>query len=349
MEYSVFLKVRTPAGRVLATGEVTIKATFSLQELHKLMNKAIFFCEELGNHKRAFRVVYRCKPKCYWDEIQDSWKGMMLKYIKDENGQSACPINGALYGLFFSAKVLKNGELPPTNPFGDIRMRIPAEDLLDPTKHNMYFADFYCNREVHYVTVAVCVKNSNSDVFCRRKLIYLDPSNNPFITAIDRTRYFEFFTATGVYVEIFYTESVPINLGHFEKVKPVGMGTSRIGGLPHNKHCSICNLYPVPPFEENNNDVEKTKGEEKWRRLDSMVDELRPMGLPWTDCDDVARTLDDLVEKISEEKSTVILREVSGEEITIISENGDVFGGFVKGIRALERNKKTQLEILDTL
>lgn len=66
----------------------------------------------------------------------------MLKYIKDENGQAACPINGALYGLFFSAKVLKTGELPPTSPFGDVRMRIPAEDLLNPLKHNMYFADF---------------------------------------------------------------------------------------------------------------------------------------------------------------------------------------------------------------
>lgn len=24
-----------------------------------------------------------------------------------------------------------------------------------------------------------------------------------------------------------------------------GVGTSKIGGLPHNKHCQICNLYPI--------------------------------------------------------------------------------------------------------
>lgn len=23
------------------------------------------------------------------------------------------------------------------------------------------------------------------------------------------------------------------------------MGTSKIGGLPHNKHCRTCNLYPI--------------------------------------------------------------------------------------------------------
>jgi hypothetical protein len=37
--------------------------------------------------------------------------------------------------------------------------------------------------------------------------------------------------------------------GKFDNIFAAGLGTSKIGGLPHNKACRICNLYPVgaPP------------------------------------------------------------------------------------------------------
>jgi len=35
------------------------------------------------------------------------------------------------------------------------------------------------------------------------------------------------------------------NLGRFDRILATGAGTSKIGGLPHNKTCITCNLYPI--------------------------------------------------------------------------------------------------------
>lgn len=64
--------------------------------------------------------------------------------------------------MFFSAKTLGDGSLPPTSPFGDIRMVIPALTLLDPNRINMYFCDFYCNKLTHYVTIVICEQGTNT-------------------------------------------------------------------------------------------------------------------------------------------------------------------------------------------
>lgn len=71
--------------------------------------------------------------------------------------------NIVLLGLFFSAKTLADGSLPPSSPFGDIRMILPAISLLDPTRVSFFFCDFYCNRIVHYVTVVVCERGSKTE------------------------------------------------------------------------------------------------------------------------------------------------------------------------------------------
>uniref|UniRef100_A0A915EQ01 Uncharacterized protein n=1 Tax=Ditylenchus dipsaci TaxID=166011 RepID=A0A915EQ01_9BILA len=55
---------------------------------------------------------------------------------------------------------------------------------------------------------------------------------------------FRFFVNGIVWVEIYYTEDVPLEYGELSPITAVGAGTSRTGGLPHNKSCRTCNLYP---------------------------------------------------------------------------------------------------------
>ncbi|VDL77545.1 unnamed protein product [Nippostrongylus brasiliensis] len=230
-------------------------------------------CESLSDH-RIIAAVYkeikavlpycRCKPREYWDEIHHFHDGLMEKYIKDNNGQPANRINGIISGilmlyvenlsrLFFSARVYADGSLPTHSPFGNVRMMVPPGALLDPTTTNFYFADFYCNYYTHYVTVVICRKGSETDNYCFNKLYRMDPENNPFLT-ITPPRHPHYIPTycvnSGVWVEIYYTEDVPLWLGRFDSILTTGAGTSKIGGLPNNKHCERCNLYPTPYPED---------------------------------------------------------------------------------------------------
>lgn len=72
---------------------------FSLDEIDKLMEKAVHI---VGTSMHPFRELYRCKPYFYWDQIRDFRGGVIEKYIKDNNGQAASPINGQIYGIRFS-------------------------------------------------------------------------------------------------------------------------------------------------------------------------------------------------------------------------------------------------------
>lgn len=106
-----------------------------------LMERALEFCTNKPA-MHPFTHVYRCKPSIYWRDIEHRTNRIMIKYIKDENGQAASPINGVIYGLFFSARLLMSGMLPQSSPFGDVRMVMPAALLLDPDLYNLYFSDF---------------------------------------------------------------------------------------------------------------------------------------------------------------------------------------------------------------
>lgn len=119
-----------------------IPLAFSMAEMEQLLEKALNYCGDGRSNVHPFRILYRCKPECYWQDIVERSNSIMMKYIKDENGQAASPINGAIYGLFFSARLLPFGALPPSSPFGNIRMSLPAEVLLDPDRVNFYFSDF---------------------------------------------------------------------------------------------------------------------------------------------------------------------------------------------------------------
>lgn len=43
-------------------------------------------------------------------------------------------------------------------------------------------------------------------------------------------QYYEFFVNRNVWIEIYYTENIPLHWGAFDTIIPVGAGTSKIGG-----------------------------------------------------------------------------------------------------------------------
>ncbi|CAI2322552.1 unnamed protein product [Caenorhabditis sp. 36 PRJEB53466] len=237
-------------GMPIAKWSREIRAEFSYSELKLLLQKCYNFIGGGGKkdpQMHEFCVVYRCKPKVYWDEIHHYCNDVMQKYIKDDNGQPGNLINGKINGLFFSARLLPDLTLPQFSPFGNVRMIINAFPLLNPERHNFYFADFYCNKNIHYVTVVICVIDSDTDIYCRDRLIRLNPLSNPFVKLVpppDRFGPWRFYVNYTLWVELYYTEDIQLNMGQFSAIMATGAGTSKIGGLPNNKACSLCNLYP---------------------------------------------------------------------------------------------------------
>ncbi|KAL3073301.1 hypothetical protein niasHS_016996 [Heterodera schachtii] len=261
--YRIDLRIIDSKDNQLASGTVYERAIFSLEEMKVLMQKAIDFT---GTEMQPFTYLYRCKPKIYWDYVINETRAEMNPYEKDSNGQAASPINTAIsgksipllialnpistiFGLFFSARLDPKGLVPTQSPFGDVRFMLPASMLLQP-QLNLYFADFYCNTKPHYVTVVVCREFSDVDRFCRRTCIPLAPFDNPFLLFQPNnspTVPLTFSAKRNVWVEIYYTDNVPLAWGQLHHISTFGVGTSKIGGLPHNKSCRVCNLYPQGP------------------------------------------------------------------------------------------------------
>ena len=227
---------------ILGKGTGFVQSTFNLSELYQLRAKAVAF---LNGKKQVVNVLYRNRPAAYFEDILLNHRGNMIPYKKDFNGDPASPINGTVDGLFFSANTLKKGKLPHYSPFGDTRFIIPAYRLVNANK-NLYFADFYCHYERHYVTIVVTTPNSNTDLFCKSFLPTLDALDNPFL-------WFEngqLFIGSDVLVEIYYTDLINI---HIEKMNTncrftrvsgrVGKGVSSAMGIRKRQDCKICNLY----------------------------------------------------------------------------------------------------------
>ncbi|KAI3416109.1 hypothetical protein GPALN_005658 [Globodera pallida] len=163
---------------------------------------------------------------------------------------------------------------------------LPAYMLLQPHL-NLYFADFYCNSKPHYVTVVVCREHSDADRLCRRTLLPLAPFDNPFLLfqhSTSPTTPVTYSANRNVWVEIYYTDNVPLSWGHLHHIHTFGVGTSKIGGLPHNKGCRVCNLYPqgpsaaelvAYPLPENAEQISVEKAEEMVREAENaeLVDD----------------------------------------------------------------------------
>ncbi len=188
----------------------------------------------------------------YYEDIYLNHNGIMRKYVKDDNGDRGSAINGHIHGLFFSTKVNpRTGLPPPSSPFGDTRFNIPVDRLMH-TNCKIYFADFYCNHTVHYITLVITEMGSHADRFCRDHLLELGFywPHNKFLyynTLEDR------FYVVGnpkLWVEVLYTEDVNIDFQlnddarvFFNPTPTIGKGSSTPGGLPKNVKCNECNLY----------------------------------------------------------------------------------------------------------
>lgn len=221
-------------------------------QLTLLYNRAIEFCNDRRSLHRRIHFLYRNKPHQYFDKIRSQNGGIMTKYIKNDGGDQASPLNRAIQGLFFSAFFLKTPDgqfiLPPDSPFGDQRFHVAVPFFLN-SKNNLYFADFFCHYTNHHVTLVVTEANSYSDKFCKENLIFLESFNNPFLY-YNRSKHC-FFINTSVNVEVFYTEN--INIGKLLSWGPKyafftfcdSVGDSRTKsfiGQSKNKDCDICNL-----------------------------------------------------------------------------------------------------------
>lgn len=104
-----------------------------------------------------------------------------------------------------------------------------------------YFNSFLCYRLCNFHHRSIERPLFQTDIFCMQRLIKLAPDSNPFLRIVFRPPIFEpeFWVNKNVWVEIYYTENVPLNWGRFDAITATGAGTSRVGGLPHNKVCFL--------------------------------------------------------------------------------------------------------------
>ncbi len=217
-------------------------------ELQELMSRASAFTKFEMN---PCSWIYRNASQEYFDAISAEKQNIMEVYVKDNNGDPASPINGAIKGLFFSANVSRcgpSGELQPVpkSYFGRTRLLVPADVILAEMS-NLYFSDFFCMYDAHYVTLVMTRPGSTADAFCQQFLIPVDLGHNPFLCLNMSTR--EAYVSAKIWVEILCTEDININHvlaigGEFtDKVEYIPR-TPRKGGIAKKPHCKVCNLYP---------------------------------------------------------------------------------------------------------
>lgn len=237
-------------------GFLKFQAAMNKGLLSLLHQRAIEFCKDRTLHRRI-SFLYRNKPHEYFDKIykKDKQRGMMTKYMKNDGGDQASPLNRAIQGLFFSAYYMETPDgriIPPLeSPFGDIRFHVAVPFFLNSC-NNLYFADFFCHYTNHHVTLVVTEANSYSDRFCKENLIFLESFNNPFLyyNRVNNC----FVINTSVNVEVFYTEN--INVAELILQCPhsafftscISVGDSRkksFIGQSKNVNCDICNLNTI--------------------------------------------------------------------------------------------------------
>lgn len=69
--------------------------------------------------------------------------------------------------------------------------------------------------------------------FCQERLLPLKPFDNSFLKIVPIKNSivpYAFFVNRSVWVEVYYTENIPMRWGRFDKIVATGAGSSRIGG-----------------------------------------------------------------------------------------------------------------------
>ena len=100
-------------------------------------------------------------------------------------------------------------EIPTVSPFGRRRVILPIDKLVKSNRR-LYFADFWCHNEIHYVTLVVTKPNTDAYIYCREHLPKLSLESNPFLYQDtfdpflqDGTKKPEFYCCEEPRVEIF--------------------------------------------------------------------------------------------------------------------------------------------------
>lgn len=230
----------------------------------KLLRVAEDFCQ--GQMVTTITHLYRNKSREYFDQVLNKEDGLMLPYKKDYGGDPSCPINGRLKGLFFAATLVQ-GRIPEASPFGNTRLTLPVEELIEPDT-NLYFADFFCMpimsiNNNHYIVLVVTKQGSPADLFCNTILPQININNNLFLTrrAGPNGPSFTIPFKTGfdhdgrphkLWIEVMYTEAIDmanmlIKYGDaiITTCRTFGEGSSKKEtGVRKHTNCTICSYNP---------------------------------------------------------------------------------------------------------
>ena len=208
----------------------------------------------MGGDSEICNSFYRDKDPDYFNDIRANKNGHMQVYRKDHHGDPKSPINGRIDGLFFSTNVQYGTTKPiPRSVYGGARLLIPMEQLYSKCT-NLWFADFYCIHDPHFVTLVMTEPNSETDEFCRKHLVPLNWKTNRFLSRelvydyrSNKTEPIFRVTTSGVFVEVFFTEGFNINRylrasGLYIYVAMTGQRSGGRVGLKKATNCRICNI-----------------------------------------------------------------------------------------------------------
>ncbi|CAG2194940.1 unnamed protein product [Mytilus edulis] len=218
------------------------------KQLYVLALEYLFSKTTSAQQCKPIEFFYRNKSEQYYKNILKSASGEMIPYIKDNNGDQGSVINGGISGLFYSTLLSQRSKPPPISFYGPVRLHLKA-NIMFTDNCNIYFSDFYCHYQQHYVTIVLTHKGSQEDVFCNHFLLQMNKHDNPFLKITRNINGLNVVMATmAVVVEVFYTESVNVRSllqwghGYISKTVLMGRGRSKPEGIPKNENCNKCNL-----------------------------------------------------------------------------------------------------------
>jgi hypothetical protein len=134
---------------------------------------------------------------------------MMMTYLTDCHGDPNSPANGRLSGLFFSVNMDKRTRLPPaTSIYGDQRLQIGPDRIIQMFP-NLYFTDFHCIKEAHYVTLVMTRSGTASNLLYQTPLVPMSLNMDHDICRIRvASGKMTFLVTTVLWMEIMVTEVI---------------------------------------------------------------------------------------------------------------------------------------------
>ena len=212
--------------------------------LRLLKGKADAFRDDRTVQMLEIPTFYRNKPSSYFQEIEEKYDNVMYPYRKDKNGDTKCPANGRIRGLFFMGRREQNNTsfLPSYFIFGNKRVIVPAHLILN-SDSRLYFCDFWCHRSQHYTTVVVTRSGTKEDDFCQDYLLELEKSNNSYLELRGDNVYIN----QNIWVEILFTDKLDLKTDGIDWDTGINRVQSRINGMEKKKFCSTCSLRDVIP------------------------------------------------------------------------------------------------------